>query len=219
MLCLCLPAQVAQFLRVNPQTGLFFFGPDYRPVPLAQQYIGITEQNYVKRNEKLNEICFSKVAGSFSLLLRSVEASTVALIFLFCTINDQVVESLKQGHQVMVFVHARKDTGRTAKTLVYCNVYLRSCLILIVWTSICCISPKSYVNMLVRVLTTCQSHSSEARVSPLFAFASWMSWTIWRVYMASIRSFIFISTLFYFLEFFSLIFLAMEIILARFTSR
>ncbi|CAA6657392.1 unnamed protein product [Spirodela intermedia] len=80
--------EVAQFLRVNPQTGLFFFGPDYRPVPLAQQYIGITEQNFGKRNEKLNEICFSKV-----------------------------VESLKQGHQVMVFVHARKDTGRTAKTM------------------------------------------------------------------------------------------------------
>ncbi|XP_078430191.1 U5 small nuclear ribonucleoprotein helicase isoform X2 [Wolffia australiana] len=80
--------EVAQFLRVNPQIGLFFFGSDYRPVPLAQQYIGITEQNFVKRNEKLNEICFFKV-----------------------------VDSLRQGHQVMVFVHARKDTGRTAKML------------------------------------------------------------------------------------------------------
>uniref|UniRef100_A0A1D1YQG8 RNA helicase n=1 Tax=Anthurium amnicola TaxID=1678845 RepID=A0A1D1YQG8_9ARAE len=80
--------EVAQFLRVNSETGLFFFDSSYRPVPLAQQYIGITEQNFVKRNEKLNEICFSKV-----------------------------VESLKQGHQVMVFVHARKDTGRTARML------------------------------------------------------------------------------------------------------
>jgi activating signal cointegrator complex subunit 3 len=28
-----------------------------------------------------------------------------------------VVASLKAGHQVMVFVHSRKDTGKTARTL------------------------------------------------------------------------------------------------------
>ncbi|KAK4370914.1 hypothetical protein RND71_010389 [Anisodus tanguticus] len=33
--------EVAQFLRVNSETGLFFFDSSYRPVPLAQQYIGI----------------------------------------------------------------------------------------------------------------------------------------------------------------------------------
>lgn len=30
----------------------------------------------------------------------------------------QVLDSLKQGHQAMVFVHSRKDTGKTARTLV-----------------------------------------------------------------------------------------------------
>lgn len=29
----------------------------------------------------------------------------------------QVVESLKQGHRAMVFVHSRKDTGKTARML------------------------------------------------------------------------------------------------------
>jgi activating signal cointegrator complex subunit 3 len=29
----------------------------------------------------------------------------------------QVVDSLKRGHQVMVFVHSRKDTGKTARWL------------------------------------------------------------------------------------------------------
>ena len=29
----------------------------------------------------------------------------------------QVIESLKQGHQAMVFVHSRKDTGKTARML------------------------------------------------------------------------------------------------------
>ncbi|PIA63068.1 hypothetical protein AQUCO_00200832v1 [Aquilegia coerulea] len=81
--------EVAQFLRVNPETGLFFFDSSYRPVPLAQQYIGMSEPNFVARNLLLNEICYNKV-----------------------------VESLKQGYQAMVFVHSRKDTGKTAKTLI-----------------------------------------------------------------------------------------------------
>ncbi|CAK9312234.1 unnamed protein product [Citrullus colocynthis] len=81
--------EVAQFLRVNPGTGLFFFDSSYRPVPLAQQYIGISEHNFAARNELLNEICYKKV-----------------------------VDSLKHGHQAMVFVHSRKDTAKTAEKLV-----------------------------------------------------------------------------------------------------
>ncbi|KAM7483382.1 hypothetical protein LguiB_007965 [Lonicera macranthoides] len=81
--------EVAQFLRVNPDIGLFFFDSSYRPVPLAQQYIGVTESNFQKRNELLNEICYNKV-----------------------------VDSLRQGHQVMIFVHSRKDTGKTADKMV-----------------------------------------------------------------------------------------------------
>ncbi|PHT46284.1 Activating signal cointegrator 1 complex subunit 3 [Capsicum baccatum] len=81
--------EVAQFLRVNSETGLFFFDSSYRPVPLAQQYIGITEHNFLARNDLLNEICYNKV-----------------------------VDSLKQGHQAMVFVHSRKDTVKTADKLV-----------------------------------------------------------------------------------------------------
>ncbi|XP_012853916.1 PREDICTED: activating signal cointegrator 1 complex subunit 3 isoform X2 [Erythranthe guttata] len=81
--------EVAQFLRVNPDAGLFFFDSGYRPVPLEQQYIGISERNYSARNELMNEICYNKV-----------------------------VDSLRRGHQVMVFVHSRKDTAKTADKLV-----------------------------------------------------------------------------------------------------
>ena len=35
---------VAAFLRVSPDKGLFYFDNSYRPVPLLQQYIGITEK-------------------------------------------------------------------------------------------------------------------------------------------------------------------------------
>lgn len=61
--------QVAQFLRVNPDTGLFFFDSSYRPVPLAQQYIGISEHNFLARNELLNEICYNKVSFSKTFFL------------------------------------------------------------------------------------------------------------------------------------------------------
>ncbi|KAL6867611.1 hypothetical protein ACP4OV_015635 [Aristida adscensionis] len=81
--------EVAQFLRVNPETGLFYFDSSYRPVPLAQQYIGISERDYTKKNELFNNLCYEKV-----------------------------VESIKQGHQALVFVHTRKDTGKTARTLI-----------------------------------------------------------------------------------------------------
>ena len=54
---------MAQFLRVNPEAGLFFFDSSYRPVPLAQQYIGISEQNFAARNELLNDICYKKVSA------------------------------------------------------------------------------------------------------------------------------------------------------------
>lgn len=37
-------ADVATFLRVKPEKGMFFFDHSYRPVPLQMQYIGITER-------------------------------------------------------------------------------------------------------------------------------------------------------------------------------
>merc|ERR1719334_2876178 len=78
---------VAAFLRVNPKTGLFYFDNSYRPVPLEQQFIGITEKKGVKRHQLMNEIVFKKVmqhAGK---------------------------------NQVLVFVHSRKETGKTARSL------------------------------------------------------------------------------------------------------
>eukprot|EP01018_Ginkgo_biloba_P014054 Gb_18049 [translate_table: standard] len=81
--------EVARFLRVNAETGLFFFDSSYRPVPLTQQYIGVSEQNFVARNNLMNEICYNKV-----------------------------LDAIKHDQQAMVFVHSRKDTGKTARILV-----------------------------------------------------------------------------------------------------
>lgn len=78
---------VATFLRVNPDKGLFFFDNSYRPVPLQQQYIGITERKAIKRFQLMNEICYEKV--------------------------------LEQAgkNQVLIFVHSRAETAKTAKAL------------------------------------------------------------------------------------------------------
>ena len=52
---------VAAFLRVNPDSGLFVFDHTYRPVPLEQVYVGITEKKAIKRMMLMNEICYEKV--------------------------------------------------------------------------------------------------------------------------------------------------------------
>lgn len=78
-----LNAQVAQFLRVNPETGLFFFDSSYRPVPLAQQYIGISEQNFSVRNELLNEICYKKVFVSIWNLSLSLSLTRTLYLSFF----------------------------------------------------------------------------------------------------------------------------------------
>ena len=79
----------AEFLQV-PERGLFFFGPEHRPVPLQQQFIGVgtKRMNRFLREEKMNEVCF-----------------------------EVVLDSIQRDYQVMVFVHSRKGTGDTARAL------------------------------------------------------------------------------------------------------
>lgn len=99
---------------MNPETGLFFFDSSYRPVPLAQQYIGISEPNFAARNELLSEVCYKKVTISFELFLWCFKLESCVN----CIYSLQVVDSLRRGHQAMVFVHSRKDTAKTAEKLV-----------------------------------------------------------------------------------------------------
>lgn len=78
---------VAAFLRVKPSSGLFYFDNSYRPVPLEQQFIGITEKKALKRFQLMNEIVYEKVMDYAG----------------------------KQ--QVLIFVHSRKETARTARAI------------------------------------------------------------------------------------------------------
>eukprot|EP00930_Biecheleria_cincta_P022697 TRINITY_DN16541_c0_g2_i1.p1 TRINITY_DN16541_c0_g2~~TRINITY_DN16541_c0_g2_i1.p1 ORF type:complete len:2306 (+),score=474.18 TRINITY_DN16541_c0_g2_i1:62-6919(+) len=78
---------VAAFLRVEAE-NLFYFDSSYRPIPLDTAFLGITETNRVKQMAKLMDICW-----------------------------DAVLDQVKRGHQVMVFVHSRGDTFKTAQAL------------------------------------------------------------------------------------------------------
>uniref|UniRef100_A0A8B9GDM2 BRR2 homolog n=1 Tax=Amazona collaria TaxID=241587 RepID=A0A8B9GDM2_9PSIT len=70
-----------------PPMDLFFLPPSFRPVPLEQTYVGITEKKAIKRFQIMNEIVYEKImehAGK---------------------------------NQVLVFVHSRKETGKTARAI------------------------------------------------------------------------------------------------------
>ena len=116
---------VATFLRVDPKTGLFYFDNSYRPVPLEQQFIGITEKKGVKRHQLMNEIVFKKVNRSSSQLARLKHIreqliwGEITVFFIKlpkCDILLQVMEHAGKN-QVLVFVHSRKETGKTARAL------------------------------------------------------------------------------------------------------
>ncbi|CRL02261.1 CLUMA_CG015304, isoform A [Clunio marinus] len=79
---------VAMFLRVNPAIGLFFFDSRFRPIPLSQQFIGVKSLKTMQALSDMNTICY-----------------------------DKCIEQLRNGKQVMVFVHARNATTRTAMVL------------------------------------------------------------------------------------------------------
>ena len=59
---------VASFLRVKEKVGLFYFDTSYRPVPLAQQYVGITVKKPLQRFQLMNEICYKKASCAKCLL-------------------------------------------------------------------------------------------------------------------------------------------------------
>ena len=78
---------VADFLRVDKTKAMFHFDGSYRPCPLKQEYIGVTEKKPIKQLKTMNDVCYTKVM-------------------------DQVG---KHSNQMLIFVHSRKETAKTAK--------------------------------------------------------------------------------------------------------
>nr|XP_023876116.1 DExH-box ATP-dependent RNA helicase DExH12-like [Quercus suber]XP_023876117.1 DExH-box ATP-dependent RNA helicase DExH12-like [Quercus suber] len=79
---------VALFLRIDTKKGgLFHFDNSYRPVPLSQQYIGITVKKPLQRFQLMNDVCYEKVMA------------------------------VAGKHQILIFVHSRKETAKTARAI------------------------------------------------------------------------------------------------------
>lgn len=78
---------VATLLRVKNDIGLFYFDNSFRPVALEQQYIGVTEKKALKRFQVMNDIVYEKTMEHAG------------------------------RNQVLVFVHSRKETGKTARAI------------------------------------------------------------------------------------------------------
>ncbi|KAJ5486842.1 hypothetical protein N7530_001142 [Penicillium desertorum] len=80
---------VADFLKVNKMAGMFFFDQSFRPVPLEQHFIGVKGKPGSKQSrDNIDSVAYEKVR-----------------------------DMMERGHQVMVFVHSRKDTVMTARML------------------------------------------------------------------------------------------------------
>lgn len=78
---------VASFLRVDTKTGLFHFDGSYRPCPLRQEFIGVTDRKAIKQLKTMNDVTYNKVIEHVGT----------------------------NRNQMLIFVHSRKDTAKTAR--------------------------------------------------------------------------------------------------------
>lgn len=78
---------VASFLRCDVKKDLFHFDSTFRPCPLRQEFIGVTDRKAIKQLKTMNDVTYNKV-----------------------------MEHVGQNrNQMIIFVHSRKETAKTAK--------------------------------------------------------------------------------------------------------
>ncbi|KAI1863835.1 uncharacterized protein JN550_009333 [Neoarthrinium moseri] len=78
---------VASFLRVDANKDLYHFDGSFRPCPLKQEFIGVTDRKAIKQLKTMNDITYNKV-----------------------------IEHVGQNNnQMLIFVHSRKETAKTAR--------------------------------------------------------------------------------------------------------
>ncbi|SCV02462.1 LAME_0H01068g1_1 [Lachancea meyersii CBS 8951] len=81
---------VADFLGVNRHVGMFYFDQSFRPKPLEQQLLGVRGRAGSKQaRENIDNAAYEKM-----------------------------IDMIERGNQVMVFVHSRKDTVKSARTFI-----------------------------------------------------------------------------------------------------
>ncbi|RLN92340.1 hypothetical protein BBJ28_00004981 [Nothophytophthora sp. Chile5] len=131
---------VASFLRVyvpagdarmqNAATnggkgGLFFFDSTYRPVPLDQTFIGVSTNANLKEALGLSAAALSTVAASEEDLAKEKKVATATMsrqrqiqLMMNKLTLAHCLKQVQHSEQVMVFVHSRKETVATMRSIV-----------------------------------------------------------------------------------------------------
>lgn len=78
---------VASFLRVDAKKDMFHFDGSFRPCPLRQEFIGVTDRKAIKQLKTMNDITYNKVIEHVGT----------------------------HKNQMLIFVHSRKETAKTAR--------------------------------------------------------------------------------------------------------
>ncbi|RFU79696.1 hypothetical protein TARUN_2522 [Trichoderma arundinaceum] len=78
---------VASFLRVDTKKAMFHFDGSFRPCPLRQEFIGVTDRKAIKQLKTMNDVTYNKVLEHVGT----------------------------HRNQMIIFVHSRKETAKTAK--------------------------------------------------------------------------------------------------------
>ncbi|KAH0799707.1 Type III restriction enzyme, res subunit family protein [Histomonas meleagridis] len=105
---------VANFLHVN-KNGLYIFGPEFRPVPLAMTLIGAKNTNLTPKSEKLIYEELYKPGR---------EKDTVQIDCIAIQLLRRIITEKKQ---VLVFVHTRNETIKFAELIIkYLDIPINS---------------------------------------------------------------------------------------------
>ncbi|KAL6700556.1 Sec63 Brl domain-containing protein [Trichoderma pleuroticola] len=78
---------VASFLRVDTKKAMFHFDGSFRPCPLRQEFIGVTDRKAIKQLKTMNDVTYNKVIEHVGT----------------------------HRNQMIIFVHSRKETAKTAR--------------------------------------------------------------------------------------------------------
>lgn len=110
---------VGELLQAKQAGGIFFFGPEFRPVPLQKKFIGVP-RSFTSALAKYKDKIKDDLKVLKKINLKEASATLYKRI-----LNEicwkEVITSVKEGNQVLIFVHSRRDTSATVNSFLEIN--------------------------------------------------------------------------------------------------
>lgn len=116
--------EVGELIRADPEEGVFFFGPEFRPVPLTQKFIGLSTNIKLPKNtsdEGKNHASGTEAKKKRKAKVPKLDANKIFKILMNEVCWKEVHARVQEKKQVMVFVHSRKDTSGTVREFHHLN--------------------------------------------------------------------------------------------------